>query len=604
MNAVDPPASDRGPETAPLGDKLAGLRRRLVRLEVTRRLAIAGAVVIAGIGVAAALDWRFEFPMAVRRGWLVVAAVGAAALLGWALAAVVTARRDDESLALLVERRIPALRGRLIACVQLAMGKGSIPAGAAAAGMIERLRGETESRVASLAFESAADAGRCRRALMTLLVVIVAAGAAVLAWGGVAGDLVRRALLADIPVPRATRVVWTTGDVTVGLGEPLALRARARGFLPDSGTLRIRTSSGSRERFPMVAVPDSAAVQTPPGERLYEAIVEDVRESFTWVAAIHDGHGPEQRVRALPRPVVEDLVGVQTYPAFTGLSPSEHRSGEFLLVPGGELALMIRSSHPLREGVVRLIGDDGRGGDAIPGVVDPREPRLLTASLTTPDDGWEGFTVELVDREGMASRDPTIHRVEILGDEPPIVRLVVPAGELERVTDDARVLLAYEAEDRYGIDHLTLRFVVGGEAPAPGSEARSLPLPVPESERGGRRVEGRFEWALGDLEPRLSAGDEVRYWVEAHDANPRTGPGVSKPGVLEVVTRREKRDELLRRAGDLLGRLGGGADSQERLNAALGEWIRAADPAPPGITGSDQPSDEGGSGPPDDAGNE
>ena len=42
-----------------------------------------------------------------------------------------------------------------------------------------------------------------------------------------------------------------------------------------------------------------------------------------------------------------------------------------------------------------------------------------------------------------------------------------------------------------------------------------------------------------------------------------------------MVTPREKRDDLLSRVGDSLGRIDRVTDDQDRLNTALAEWIRA-----------------------------
>jgi hypothetical protein len=70
-------------------------------------------------------------------------------------------------------------------------------------------------------------------------------------------------------------------------------------------------------------------------------------------------------------------------------------------------------------------------------------------------------------------------------------------------------------------------------------------------------------------------GDEIEFWIEAHDQSDRTEEGRSASRILKVVTPREKRDDLLSRAGDSLRRIDRATSDQDRLNTALADWIRA-----------------------------
>ena len=176
----------------------------------------------------------------------------------------------------------------------------------------------------------------------------------------------------------------------------------------------------------------------------------------------------------------------------------------------------------------------------------------------------------------MESRDATVYRVDVLSDEPPKVRLVRPSRQRELVTSKARVLVSYEAEDRFGVDRVALSYQVGKEG-----EQRLVAMPLPKP--GAVRISENFEWKLELIEPPLAVGDEIEFWVEAYDQSDRTKEGKSASRILKVVTPREKRDDLLSRAGDSLRRIGRATSDQDRLNAALADWIR---------TRSDQPGAE------------
>jgi hypothetical protein len=203
--------------------------------------------------------------------------------------------------------------------------------------------------------------------------------------------------------------------------------------------------------------------------------------------------------------------------------------------------------------------------------IDPETPNTLHAEFTVRDLNLTGFTVELTDTEEMVSQDATVYRVDILRDEPPKVRIVKPSRQRELVTAEARVLVGYQAEDRFGIEKLVLAYRVGEDDPA-----HYLELPI--SAKGARTVSEGYDWHLEEIAPALMVGDEIVFWIEAYDQNADTAVGKSGSRILKVVTPREKRDDLLGRVGDSLGRIDQATDDQERLNTVLADWIRAQAP--------------------------
>ena len=90
--------------------KLATVRRKLVRVEFVRRIAVAMSVAVVGLVFVLTLDWLVDLPLDVRTG--VIIGLGGLVLvfLLRALVALVTQRRDEETLALMVEEREPGFR--------------------------------------------------------------------------------------------------------------------------------------------------------------------------------------------------------------------------------------------------------------------------------------------------------------------------------------------------------------------------------------------------------------------------------------------------------------------------------------------------------------
>ena len=535
--------------------KLATVRRKLVRVEFVRRIAVAMSVAVVGLVFVLTLDWLVDLPLDVRTG--VIIGLGGLVLvfLLRALVALVTQRRDEETLALMVEEREPGFRSRLIASVQFALGKATVPDGGARL-IVERMVEETESFARPLKLAEVVNTRPLRRTLLVLLLLGGLAGGGYYLGGSITEDLLKRAFLSDVPVPRATRVVWTSRDLRIGIGDTVIVEARVEGYEPEEGSLRIRYASGRRQKVRMERGSEGS---------LYRATLENVQESFTFRVVIKDGRSSRESVVALPRPSVEALAGEQRYPEYMNLPPSLHQPGEFLLYPDSQLLLRITASQSLRQATLRLLGEGEQV--SLVGKVDPRDPRVAEVVVGVKQ-GLTGFTVDLLDAEGMDSRDTAVYRVDVLTDEPPKVRLVKPSRQRELVTAQARVLVGYEAEDRFGIERMVLSYQVGAE----GAEG-TLELPIPK--RGSTKLEELFDWELSQLEPPLQVGDEIEFWLEAYDQNHSTKEGKSASRILKVVTPREKRDDLLSRVGDSLGRIDRVTDDQDRLNTTLAEWIRS-----------------------------
>ncbi|MCH2330774.1 MAG: hypothetical protein MK312_04480, partial [Roseibacillus sp.] len=209
-----------------------------MRVEFVRRLALAGSVTLLGLAGVLAVDWATDLSLEVRTGVLLFLGGLVGLLLLRALVALVTQRRDEESLALMVEEREPGFQSRLIAAVQFARGKATVP-DRDARQMVERMVDDTEAYAKPMRLTEVVNTGPLKRALLVLFLLAVVAGGGYYAGGGITQDLLKRAFLADVPVPRATRVVWTSQDLKVGIGDSVTVEAEVAGYEPEEGTLRI-----------------------------------------------------------------------------------------------------------------------------------------------------------------------------------------------------------------------------------------------------------------------------------------------------------------------------------------------------------------------------
>jgi hypothetical protein len=257
------------------------------------------------------------------------------------------------------------------------------------------------------------------------------------------------------------------------------------------------------------------------------------------------------------------MSGTQSYPQFTHLSPTEHAPGDLALFPGAQLALKFVSTNPLAAAELRFVGDER----TVALQVDAADPHIATTEFAVPAKNLSGFTVSLTDTEQMSSKDPAVYRVSLLTDRPPEIRITYPKRADELVTRRARLLVRFEASDRFGIASAKLRYLresgSGGE------------LPIEIEPGAPKSVVGSLEWDLTKLEPRLTEGETVSYWLEASDQNSsRPNVGESDRLQIKVVSPDEKRADLLGRASDTLGGVGESTGDQEQLNRKLESIIR------------------------------
>ena len=520
--------------------KLRRLGRALTLTEACRRLAIAiiaAIILLAGIIITDAL---LELTLDTRRALLIAASVIIGLLL---LRTFLVKGRSDEELALLAEQQNPDFDSRLISAVQFE-NEGREPNE-----LIQSMVADTERVAKQTNLLTAVDLRRAARAILLLLPVAAIALITFFSYQKITPTLLKRAFLADIPIPRDTQILSTSGDLKIGIGDPVELSATAAGILPENATLRVKFASGRKLDYSLTKTQSS-----------YTTKIEDTTESFTYQFRINDARSASASVRAFARPEITSLKATQTYPEYTGIEPTQHQPGDFYLFPGGKLNLQIETSKPLAEATLRLIG------------IEQEIPiQKNTVNFEIPTEGLSGFSIKIRDTDGLEPKDPTVYRVE-LRDEPPKVRFIHPKPNEQLATKTARSLMAFEATDRFGIASVSLNFRINeGDA-----RSQELALPDPPDGKIPTSVKHQYEWDLKTIEPALQEGDQIEYWITARDRQEvPPGIGESEHLNLRIVSTDEKRKDLLSRASDYLGSVGASAEDQQRLNDELGELIKA-----------------------------
>ncbi|MDG2122979.1 MAG: hypothetical protein P8J87_04735 [Verrucomicrobiales bacterium] len=536
----------QSPHIPKLLAKLARLRASIVVAEIARRLALTLGLVLLALIAIAFVDHSAEFSLNARRTLLFTTGSIATTGILWALVALVTARQNNESLALLVEKTDPALSSRLIATLQFASGKGAVPS-AESKVFIDALTDETATALADRSAIPATETRSLSTALKITWAILLLSAVTYLLTYPTSGVLLSRAFLSDIPVPRETAITASPGDLTVGIGDSITLSFAADGTLPSSGQLDLT--------FPT----SQSTASLTPSKKSYSATIDSVPGSFTYTATINDAVSEPAKITALPRPEITGFTAHQTYPDFTQIAPTDHLPGDLQFFPGAKVELQITSSKPLASATIELLGVQQQPPTATTG-------QAAGSRFTIPADGLTGIKVTLTDTDGLGLRDTPVYRCSVIDDLPPTIRILEPVRLETLATRQAKIPVRFEANDRFGIAALSLHYLHNQQ---PGSQ----PVQV---EPLGKSIDHSFEFDLASLGNSLKEGDTVEFWIEAADPNPTVAAGVSRHHIARIVSSADKRAELLGRVADSLGRIGDVALGQETLNAALGKILRSS----------------------------
>ena len=566
------PESIAEPRLSQAASALAGhldrVRRRQGGVALRTGLAMALAVVLAWLAIGMPLDWLLALPFAVRAA-LLACALGGAAVLAWRCGIRQWLHQpDDDRIALAIERALPQFRSRFIASVQLARQHSAGDSGAAhesvSRSLVNALIEETAKVAADAPFEDAVKTDTLRRWVRIATAATVCAAGLWFAGGRASWPLFQRAWLVNVPVPRKTMIVAFTGDRVIAIGDDLRIEVTAAGSIPKSGRLFIESAGGRRQEFSLGATPAEPV--------RFSRTLQSVQEGFRYRIELGDNRTDTASVRVRQRPAVASLACEQQWPAYTKLPPTRRAPGNLKLLAGSKLSVRLTATAPLRSATLRLTGAEPAQTVRIaPLVADAKAPDEWTGTAEIPAKDVTGMTFHLVDSEGVESRAMAVHRIEVVPDMPPTIRILLPARREELLTQKATLLLGFEAKDDFGVAKVLLHYAVNWTEDAPH---KTLELDL-----GGdqpKTLTRRFEWKIERITPAPAENDTIDFWLEARDANDVTGPGIAvmpEHWQARIVSAGEKRADLANRLNDTLQTLDAVRQSQEDLAQRLGDLI-------------------------------
>ena len=543
-----------------LRNKLARTRFSILAVELARRIAITFSVIVTLLTSLLFLDLLADLDIQTRSLLLFSIITLTAILTIWSLFSLITKWKNDETLALEIERKNKDFDSRLISSIQFAKRKAKFPENAPMS-MVHNMILETKDVSKKFNFLKIVNPKALTRATLIFFVIIITSGIWVYSEKDNIPILVKRALGEQIEIPRDTTIIEEPNISKVGIGDNIQMtfKVKSKKNSELKANLNIEYNSGRNVKVSLE--------RTEKEPDTYTGTIEDVPESFSFDAQIDDAKTETLTVTAIERPTIKNISATQVYPEFTKQSPTNHVPGDFTFFPGSEVTINIESSKELDSGNLKFLGLDNQ----MPLSVNEANKKEGVAKIKIPSQSLSGFSVSLTDSDEMDSKNNAIYKISLLTDLPPEIRITYPKRSEELVTRKATLLIKYEAIDRFGVNSINLKYK--------REENEIVTIPLMKEESSKKQISDSYEWNLGSLKTGLSEGDQIEYWLEASDQN-ISGLNISSSEKLslKVVTPEEKRADLLGRTSDALGSVDEATNDQENLNKDLESIIRKNTP--------------------------
>ncbi|KPK57876.1 MAG: hypothetical protein AMK73_09685, partial [Planctomycetes bacterium SM23_32] len=358
----------------------------------------------------------------------------------------------------------------------------------------------------------------------------------------------RNVLLATVEWPRRTRLVLAGAPAVVARGETAEVSVRAEGVVPRTARLEVRGAAGRR---PATLLMERTGTDT------FVCEVGPLEETVEVRVRAGDGLLEGERIVVVDRPEVKAAHMIVEPPGYIGDRPVElpWTSGVFEVPVGSAVTIELEATKALASARCR-VGDSLLGSDPLRGG--------RSASFSFEVAGDVRCEVTLTDTFGVGSAGPLSAQVRAVEDTPPTVKLAA-SGVGELLVPDARVPLAVEATDDYGVEALWLEQTRAGGPEGPVRSRRAL-------WEGAARPRAAADKVLELSEAPLAPGARLTVTGAARDNCAVDGPnsGHSAPLSFRIVTAHELLSALLLRQQDLRRDLEQQVERQHELRGLAG----------------------------------
>ena len=528
--------------------RLRALGRRVRSYLLLDGLALVSVAVLASVLITLGVDWTFRLGWDMRLTQLSTLLLALAVVAWWSIVRPLRVPIRADQLAVLVERRHPELRSRLISAVEfVSFATNRPPYGVAPSPMmIEAVVREAEDEAGFIRFK---DALVHRRALWRSATVLgCMAVMAILSVGApkIMGPWFRRnVLLADVDWPQRNRLTvenLVDGQLTVARGDDKTITAVVdKGFeAPRQVYIRYKSESGlsGRDQMPTVGGDRKEFTYT------FERINETMECRISGGDAVTDWF----TVKVVDRPRITQATLTITPPAYRQAEAYQLREGQTVarVLEGSGIGFAVETNKPVRiANLIQRVRDKktGRVEETIVAQAPSVSQGMLNVAHRPSASGTYHF--HLVDELGLSNKSertqPVRFTVQLQEDQAPSVKMQIE-GVGEMVTLKAVLPVRTDFADDYGLASAEL------VCASPRFAPEAIRKTIPGFDRAARTLTFAHtqSWAVGAHG--FVEGDRFTLNAEAGDFDDVPGPNVGKasPQAFRVVSEDELLAELHR----------------------------------------------------------
>lgn len=320
------------------------------------------------------------------------------------------------------------------------------------------------------------------------------------------------------------------GNVEVLKGEKLKLSAEIEGEEYFEEAVLILKNLTNHNRIERQLIAASS------GEFIYT--IESVKDSFEYSFRVLDQVSPEYRISVLELPMVRNLQIKLTYPKYTKI-PSrfmDQNVGDIAALKGTQIEANITTNKPLKNAWV--IFDDSS------------KIRMKTlaaeARITWALKRIGSYFFKLIDKQGNENQNPIFYRMDIVEDNHPTVKLIVPGMDVD-LDEDMRLFLVAEAQDDFGFLSARLNYRIYKPSLQMLADSQSMEIKLPSI--GQESITIEYDWDLSQIG--LLPSDYASYHIEVFDNDYVSGPKSARsltytvrfPSMFEMYSELNKQQE-------------------------------------------------------------
>ncbi len=282
------------------------------------------------------------------------------------------------------------------------------------------------------------------------------------------------------------------------------------------------------------------------GDGSFRVVVPNVSEPTPMQAFAGDGQSETYDLDPYDLPSVANYRIEVVPPAYAQRLKKTVDEPNFDVIEGSSIHYTIETLEQPAEAVFAIAGGEENAAENLPftvGATNRFELRLplLAESIK--------YSLRLTGRHGDIAINPEPHRILVLPDEPPTIKIVSHTGDEFELGKPVQFQL--RGTDDVGIDSLKLLYRKIGETP----EAQSVEFA--EAEAHEFTTGASLDFSGLELKPY----DIVAVHAEARDGNVLSGPGIGESEVILIEVPLPPGDD-----GSQGGGGGGGGGNEERVN--------------------------------------